>query len=475
VFKRRHQLKYTALEITDIHGFAVLFSCNSVDDANTILAKFLQSPNPPILFRGINSFKNIQGFLGVNHAYKVMISQYLHNLTKLWQNGEITNFEYIIQLNSIAGRSYLDLTQYHVFPWVIADYSSTTIDLNNPTVYRDLSRPMGALGLKRSFQFRERYKSMDEFQQDDNGPPPFHYGTHYSCAGYVLNFLIRLQPYANYAMALQGGQFDIADRLFNSIEGSWRSASSENLQDVRELVPEFFYLPEFLMNAEGYDFGTTQRGQAVNHVELPPWANEDPKEFIRIQREALESKYVSERLNDWIDLIFGYKQRGSAAETSMNVFIHVTYEGEVDIDAIADPVLQMATISQINNFGQTPSMLFSKPHPKRSIPDVVKKNNDAVSVDSAAITWHSHLQSPLTIIGAPKFTILNRSMYAPVLADSGSKDVSIADITYSLNNKLIATPRGSLYIPPSSKRVLKYNTLLGGIMLSPVLAATLPR
>ena len=41
--------------------------------------------------------------------------------------------------------SYNDLTQYPVFPWVLADYSSHELDLTDPGVYRDLSKPMGAL------------------------------------------------------------------------------------------------------------------------------------------------------------------------------------------------------------------------------------------------------------------------------------------------------------------------------------------
>lgn len=39
-------------------------------------------------------------------------------------------------LNREAGRSFKDLTQYPVFPWVIQDYSSSTLDLSNPAVYR---------------------------------------------------------------------------------------------------------------------------------------------------------------------------------------------------------------------------------------------------------------------------------------------------------------------------------------------------
>lgn len=136
---------------------------------------------------------------------------------------------------------------------------------------------------------------------------------------------------------------------------------------MRELIPEFFYLPDFLTNKNKFDFGTTQKGDDVCDVQLPVWANNDPIEFIKRNREALESHFVSENLHNWIDLIFGWKQRGIAAEESMNVYIHLTYDGEVDVDAISDPILRDATIAQINNFGQTPTKLFDKPHPKKTV------------------------------------------------------------------------------------------------------------
>jgi hypothetical protein len=79
--------------------------------------------------------------------------------------------------------------------------------------------------------------------------------------------------------------------------------------DVKELTPEFFYMPEFLENMNGFDLGTRQTGEKLGDVVLPPWAP-TPEEFVRINREALESEYVSLNLHNWIDLIFGYKQQG---------------------------------------------------------------------------------------------------------------------------------------------------------------------
>ena len=109
----------------------------------------------------------------------------------------------------------------------------------------------------------------------------------------------------------------------------------------QELIPEFFYLPEFLENSNGFDFGEID-GTKINDVRgpriaprvaaddvcarecglgaqvvLPAWAS-TPEEFVAIHRAALESDYVSQNLHQWIDLIFGYKQRGKDAELADN-------------------------------------------------------------------------------------------------------------------------------------------------------------
>jgi hypothetical protein len=350
-------------------------------------------------------------------VYNRLVHLFVSQLTQLWQHGEVSNFEYLMHINAAAGRSFQDVTQYPVFPWVIADYASETLDLESPSTYRDLSKPMGAIGQRREQQYRDRFQTMDEFFRDgiEGSSPPFFYGTHYSCAGYVLHYLLRVQPYADMSVLLQGGTFDKADRLFLSVENSWISASQENLQDVRELIPEFFYLPEFLTNSNDFHLGNTQREQMVQDVVLPVWAHGDPHEFIRIQRAALESKYVSQNLHHWIDLIFGFKQRGQAAIDSLNVFIHLTYEGEVDIDAITDPVMRAATISQINNFGQTPSRVFRKAHPQKIVPEPMKRVGDNnVVADPSALSWHSHLSPPLSVVGVPAHNMLTRVSFMQV-------------------------------------------------------------
>ena len=193
--------------------------------------------------------------------------------------------------------------------------------------------------------------------------PKFHYGSHYSNVGTVLYYLLRLEPFTEQNITLQSGTFDLPDRLFSSIPGCWQNIMTSN-SDVKELIPEFFYCPEFLRNINRLDLGVKQNGEKVSDVILPPWAK-TPEEFIRINREALESDYVSEHLHEWIDLIFGYKQIGEDAVKAYNVFYYLTYEGSVDIDEINDPILKKSTITQISNFGQTPSQLFRKPHPKR--------------------------------------------------------------------------------------------------------------
>lgn len=101
-----------------------------------------------------------------------------------------------------------------------------------------------------------------------------------------------------------------------------------NMSDFKELIPEFYDTSQsgdFLMNTYGINFGYRCDGSKVHDVALPPWA-ENAADFVSKLRQALESDYVSNNLHHWIDLIFGYKQRGDEAKKANNSKYFVVYD-----------------------------------------------------------------------------------------------------------------------------------------------------
>jgi hypothetical protein len=91
------------------------------------------------------------------------------------------------------------------------------------------------------------------------------------------------------------------------------------------------------------------------------WADGDPYTFIATHRKAFESEDVSMMIHHWIDLIFGYKQKGKEADENFNLFYYLTYENSVNLDDIEDEVSKTSAEAQIIHFGQTPCQLFDKP------------------------------------------------------------------------------------------------------------------
>ncbi|KAM6429409.1 lipopolysaccharide-responsive and beige-like anchor protein isoform 2-T2 [Rhynochetos jubatus] len=350
IFSRRYLLQNTALEIFMANRVGVMF--NFPDQATV---KKVVNCLPRV---GIGTIFGLPQTRRISLASPRQIFK-ASNMTQRWQHREISNFEYLMFLNTIAGRTYNDLNQYPVFPWVITNYESEELDLTLPSNFRDLSKPIGALNPKRAAFFAERYESWE-----DDQVPKFHYGTHYSTASFALTWLLRIEPFTTFFLNLQGGKFDHADRTFSSVSRAWRN-SQRDTSDIKELIPEFYYLPEIFVNSNNYSLGVMDDGTVVSDVELPPWAK-TPEEFVRINRLALESEFVSCQLHQWIDLIFGYKQQGPEAVRSLNVFYYLTYEGAVNLSSITDSVLREAVEAQIRSFGQTPSQLLIEPHPPRS-------------------------------------------------------------------------------------------------------------
>eukprot|EP00980_Cylindrotheca_fusiformis_P005609 scaffold1184_cov132-Cylindrotheca_fusiformis.AAC.30 len=350
VHGRRFMLRSQALELffSGSHELFLNFASGS-KERDRFYAKLRNSCRVPMLF----SPKS----LNPRSIFKKS------KLTELWRKRKISNFEYLMALNRMAGRTFNDIAQYPVLPWILSDYTSEKIDLSDSRVYRDLTKPVGALNPDRLSQLLERYSQLEQFGFAEN--EKFLYGSHYSSPGVVLHYMIRQEPFTSMAIDLQSGRFDCPDRLFFDMAESWKSCNTSS-SDVKELIPEFFTLPEMFLNTNNFPLGTTQKGRPIDNVGLPPWAKGSAYEFVKIHRLALESEYVSQNLHHWVDLIFGNKQRGSEAEKAHNVFHHLSYEGSVDLDKITDDLDRQAAESHIENFGQTPSQLIVKdPHPER--------------------------------------------------------------------------------------------------------------
>jgi hypothetical protein len=339
IFKRRYYYKKKAIEVFTYTNKSYFFTFKSQqkrDNALKIIFQLIENKREIKIDTKEAKEKDdlligIENLLLPKKGSKTLTLSYK---LEEWANWKISNFELLMYLNIFGNRSFSDINQYPVFPWIVANFKEDSINFEKD--FRDLSLPMGMLEIDaKSIERKERY--LEEFKESnfDITEKQRHYGTHYSNPLTIAHYLTRVFPLTQMHIELQGGGFDNPNRLFFSIESSFSCATS--LQgDVRELIPEFYYLPEMFFNLNNLDMGKrvdmSQNFTQVENVEVPNWANKNPYLFVSMMKELLERDEVSYKINEWADLIFGSKQRGKDAENYGNVFEHFTYEDNVNLD-----------------------------------------------------------------------------------------------------------------------------------------------
>ncbi|CAG9310107.1 unnamed protein product [Blepharisma stoltei] len=337
--------------------------------------------------------------------HRVYSGSALRRYTTEWRNGSISNFEYLLILNKHASRSFNDLSQYPIFPWILNYYNSKNIKFEDPGIYRDLKLPVGAQNEERKTDAIRRYEMCSE-----SGMPPFHYGTHYSNGGLVLHYLERIEPYTAQAKKLHGWKFDLPDRQFISLINAWDGIINTT-GDIKELIPELFYLSEIFVNLNNLELGARQDGTQVGDVELPTWSKSQ-YDFIVKHKKALESAYVSENLNHWIDLIFGYKQAGKSAVESLNVYFATTYEDNFNkiMNNSQDQEFKETMKEQAIHFGQTPIQLFKRPHPaKKDTKEKYKPCSIIEKIKNSVTNWSEPFNSygrVIAMLASQKFFVI---------------------------------------------------------------------
>lgn len=85
----------------------------------------------------------------------------LTSVQQLWIDGRMTNFDYLTHLNKIAGRSFNDLMQYPIFPFILKDYFSDRLNLCDEKSFRYILMKYIALDSS-----RQEYYFCHLFQSD---------------------------------------------------------------------------------------------------------------------------------------------------------------------------------------------------------------------------------------------------------------------------------------------------------------------
>ena len=367
----------------------------------------------------------------------------IFNIYNLWKKSEISTLEYLMWINIFGRRSYRDLTQYPVFPWIISNYLQDKqlidkLDFNIQEkedlildnlfnkYLRPLNSPMGMIEINEKSRRRkecyietytdlmreiltdkteitslEKSKNIiktlkieeneeinidhllkkepiinedlnkefkriifpnDKIKINDlyNNKEfkiesiPYFYGSHYSNPAYISYYLSRILPFSFSAIEIQGNSFGVADRLFMNLERSFISSSSEK-SDLRELIPEFFFLPNLFCNFNNLNFGFLQDKSSnqnstskilrairekkkiinendkiyVNEVLTGFWNKNNSNFFVFLHRKILENKKL--KINDWIKLIFGILSVGDEARNNQNLFMPYCYDNVISL------------------------------------------------------------------------------------------------------------------------------------------------
>ena len=410
ILKRKYYYKNSAIEIFTIKNKSYYFNFKDEESQIIIIKEITKKIGDclkifndirelPSLSSSTSSQTNIDNIIGYqnntnpiiikNSKFKTKKHVRLSTIINQWKNWEISNFELLMLLNIFSNRSYNDITQYPVFPWILSNYTdplkSEKVQTNENNdkdnnkkeeniiedySYRDLSLPMGMLtinedSIKRKNNFMSSYKVI---KQEEN-MTSYIFGCNYSNPTYVCNYLIRLFPFTQICIEIQVTGFDNPRRLFTSIEKSFKNATSAST-DVREIIPEFFYFPEIFFNLNYLNMGKLDKDNNVNVNDVVTPCRNNPFEFIYTMKNVLENENVSSNINNWIDLIFGYKAKGKEAENARNLFTDYSYQEDVNINLIEDKDSYL----RYCEFGLIPNQLFNaKEFPKKEKLDDVKK------------------------------------------------------------------------------------------------------
>ena len=348
-----------------------------------------------------------------------------------WKSKKMDTYEYLLYINKYSSRSFNDINQYYILPWILLNFAQLDninnkekeifkfMKKNKPNkenksnkknkaninisehdkdkkelflVLRDFKYPV-------STQIEEkRTIKIDKFNEEDD-KYKFHHGTHYSTSSYVDYYLMRNEPYNSLIIELQNFAKEDPNRLLLKLKDTVAIMNSG--YDNRELIPELFSKLDCFINVNCGFFGYKKNGELVDDIIL----NENNpikvynsialnSKFILAHKKLLNSDIIALNINKWIDNVFGVMQipPQKKIEKSCNVFPKSTYEQKNNLEKKLETLLKKHEgntakiikkfankINMIISFGQCPYQTFSEEHENRESISPNSENSEGSS------------------------------------------------------------------------------------------------
>ena len=437
IIERRFLLMWQAIEIYLNNGKSYFFNLLSEEDLNFM----------------INIFKNNKITKDKVHT-KDFYKGCQKKIFKFWKEERLSTYEYLLFLNKYGSRTFNDVNQYPIFPWIVRKYES---DKNNKIIkkFRDFSFPMAA-------QNKEKRESSLERYQDDlnNGTKfPFHHGTHYSTSSYIYFYLMREEPFSTLLVKLQGYKQENPNRMFYGLLELLNTIDIGN--DNRECIPDLFCKIEHFLNLNCVDFGEKTHNVKVDDFNICLFDNQlslknntfeicDYVNFIFDNKKLFDEVEISKKINEWIDNIFGVGQlpEKNIRKDCYNIFRKETYQQKTNLrDKLnkmkkksekLDCIIQKIEnkMNLIISFGQTPYQLFNEKHSRRikkSKSDNKDEENADLEAEFVNLIFGKNIYTNIDEL--PIFFEINKSI-GKVFSMNSKRKVEIFDTDYyNINEK----------------------------------------
>ena len=383
ILERRFLLMWQSIEIILKNGKSYFFNFLTKEQNTFILDIFKQNKKTK------NKIRTKEYFL-----------QNIKKLTKEWQDEQLTTYEYLLFLNKYASRTYNDINQYPIFPWIITKYTSDNDLKDNIPQLRNFKFPMASQNEESRKIAINRY----EDEEQNKYSFPIHYGTHYSTSSYVYFYLMRQEPFTTLLIKLQGYKQEHPDRMFYSIIDTLLILESGH--DNRECIPDIFSKIEQFINLNCVNFGEKNSGIIVDDFniyisnynkksdgkELLNYNNysiSDYVNFIIQENIYLNSRKIAYEIIQWFDLVFGVRQFPEKnRKESLNIFNEESYEQRTNLSQMLEDLINKSSnfidiISQVGSkidliisFGQTPSQIFKNKHSTFKVKKIKEKEEN---------------------------------------------------------------------------------------------------